>query len=137
MLVVAAAIIDSGSLLACRRIKPEPVAGLFELPGGKVHDGEEAVAALVREVREELAVEIDCWATPIGSWPLNADTSLEVYRASLVGDRPTQSTDHDQLVWLDTSQWLSGVEWIPADRLAISRLLEDEAERQQGRVHEH
>src|SRR5690606_28821508 len=61
--VVAAAILDDLSspsrLLAARRSRPAELAGRWELPGGKVDQGETATAALVREITEELGVTIE------------------------------------------------------------------------------
>lgn len=54
--VVCAAILDGGWLLAARRTGPPALAGGWELPGGKVEPGEEELAALVRECREELGI---------------------------------------------------------------------------------
>ncbi|QDZ09097.1 (deoxy)nucleoside triphosphate pyrophosphohydrolase [Sphingomonas panacisoli] len=60
MLVVAAALIDAeGRVLMARRPAGKQHAGLWEFPGGKVEPGEAPKAALVRELREELGVEID------------------------------------------------------------------------------
>ena len=60
--VVAAAIVDSLSeptmLLACSRAYPEELRGQFELPGGKVEDGEDPTAALTREIAEELGARV-------------------------------------------------------------------------------
>ena len=69
--VVGAAIVRDGRVLACRRTAPLEVAGRWELPGGKVEPGEAPEAALVREVREELGCDIAVTAwladeTPIG-----------------------------------------------------------------------
>ena len=56
--VVAAAIVDSLSeptmLLACSRAYPQELRGQFELPGGKVEEGEDPTVALMREITEEL-----------------------------------------------------------------------------------
>ena len=56
--VVAAAIVDSLSdptmLLTCSRAYPQELRGQFELPGGKVEDAEDPVAAPTREIAEEL-----------------------------------------------------------------------------------
>ncbi|HSK38663.1 MAG TPA: (deoxy)nucleoside triphosphate pyrophosphohydrolase [Arenibaculum sp.] len=58
LLVVAAALVDvDGRVLLARRPPGKPMAGLWEFPGGKVHPGETPEAALVRELREELAVD--------------------------------------------------------------------------------
>ncbi len=46
-----------GRILLARRMQGRDLAGLWEFPGGKVEPGESPEAALVRELREELAVE--------------------------------------------------------------------------------
>ncbi len=53
-IVVAAALIADGALLVAQRRRPPELAGLWELPGGKVAPGETEPAALVRELAEEL-----------------------------------------------------------------------------------
>lgn len=59
VLVVAAALIDSqGRVLLARRPPGGAMAGLWEFPGGKVDAGEIPEAALVRELKEELGVEV-------------------------------------------------------------------------------
>ena len=56
--VVAGVITDArGRILLARRTRGRDLAGLWEFPGGKVEPGETAEAALVRELREELAIE--------------------------------------------------------------------------------
>jgi 8-oxo-dGTP diphosphatase len=60
MLVVAAALIDAdGCVLVARRPPGKQHAGLWEFPGGKVEPGEMPQAALVRELREELGIDVD------------------------------------------------------------------------------
>jgi len=57
--VVAGALYDSaGRILITQRPPGKALAGRWEFPGGKIHDGEEAYAALVRELREELGVDV-------------------------------------------------------------------------------
>ncbi|MET9965659.1 NUDIX domain-containing protein, partial [Streptomyces sp. NPDC006356] len=58
-IVVGAALLAGGRLLAARRSAPEELAGRWELPGGKVEPGEAPEAALVRELREELGVDAE------------------------------------------------------------------------------
>jgi 8-oxo-dGTP diphosphatase len=59
MLVAAAALVQSDRrLLIQQRPAGKPMAGLWELPGGKVEDGEDPEGALIRELREELGIEI-------------------------------------------------------------------------------
>jgi 8-oxo-dGTP diphosphatase len=58
VLVVAVALVDAdGRVLLARRPEGKSMAGLWEFPGGKVHEGETPEAALVRELKEELDVD--------------------------------------------------------------------------------
>lgn len=59
LLVVAAALIDvDGRVLMASRPPGKMMAGLWEFPGGKVHDGETPETALVRELAEELGIDV-------------------------------------------------------------------------------
>ena len=59
VLVVAVALVDAdGRVLIARRPEGKTMAGLWEFPGGKVGPGEPPEAALVRELKEELAIDI-------------------------------------------------------------------------------
>ncbi len=59
LLVAAIGLIDpDGRVLLARRPEGKPMAGLWEFPGGKVHAGETPEAALIREVKEELGIDV-------------------------------------------------------------------------------
>ena len=59
VLVVAAALIDSdGRVLIARRPSGRKMAGLWEFPGGKVEQGETPESALIRELSEELGIDV-------------------------------------------------------------------------------
>jgi len=59
ILVVAVLIVNTrGKILLARRPEGKSMAGLWEFPGGKVHDGESETEALVRELREEVALTV-------------------------------------------------------------------------------
>ena len=57
--VVAAVIEREGKLLVCQRPAHKRHGGLWEFPGGKIEPHEEPLAALARELREELGVRLD------------------------------------------------------------------------------
>ncbi len=59
LLVVAGLLVDAqGQVLIARRPEGKAMAGLWEFPGGKVHEGESPEAALQRELAEELAIGV-------------------------------------------------------------------------------
>lgn len=60
LLVVAAALIDAdGRVLIAQRPPGKQLAGLWEFPGGKVDSGERPETALIRELTEELGIEVE------------------------------------------------------------------------------
>ena len=63
VLAAAAALVGAdGRVLLAQRPADKAMAGLWEFPGGKVHEGESPEAALVRELHEELAIDVDAAA---------------------------------------------------------------------------
>ena len=59
VIVAACALLDKkGAVLIAKRPHGRPLAGLWEFPGGKVEPGEEPEEALIRELHEELGIEI-------------------------------------------------------------------------------
>ena len=60
VLVVACALIDTdGRVLIAERPAGKAMAGLWEFPGGKVHEGERPEVALIRELNEELGIVVN------------------------------------------------------------------------------
>lgn len=83
---VAVAIIlrPDGEFLLARRPEGKPYAGYWEFPGGKVEPGEAVRAALDREIREELGVQITQaypWVTQVFTYP-HATVKLHFYRVT-------------------------------------------------------
>lgn len=120
IVVVAAALYDGDRLLAARRSAPPELAGRWELPGGKVEDGEAPEAALARELREELGVEAQVMDRVPGEWPLRSPYVLQAWTARLLPSSPDPKPlqDHDELRWLTPGE-IWDVNWLDQDVPAV------------------
>lgn len=118
--VVAAAIIRDGLLLAQQRSYPPEAAGRWELPGGRVEPGETDEEAVIRECAEELGVTVTP-GEPVGpDVPLRPDLVLRAYTATLTSGTPT-AVEHRATRWLSSTD-LPTVDWLPADRALLPSL---------------
>lgn len=131
--IVGAAILDSLSkpseLLVARRTAPESLAGLWEFPGGKVEPGESCEDALLREIREELGVDVELGTEVLGpleqGWQLNDAAAMRVWNARILDGEPRPLEDHDELRWVSLRHAeLNALPWIPADLPIIMAVLE-------------
>lgn len=113
-IVVAGALISGGTLLVAQRARPPELAGLWELPGGKVAPGESDAAALVRELEEELGVEVTVGARLGRDVALNDQMTLRAYLVTRTRGS-VQPRDHRALRWVTVDE-LDGLAWVPADR---------------------
>ncbi|MFF0655850.1 MULTISPECIES: (deoxy)nucleoside triphosphate pyrophosphohydrolase [Micromonospora] len=120
--VVGAAIIEGGRVLACERSAPPEVAGRWEFPGGKVEPGEAETDALARECAEELGVRVAVGARVGRDVRMAHGRSvLRVYAARLLhGDEP-KALEHAELRWLSATE-LDSVDWLPADVPIVAAL---------------
>lgn len=119
-LVVGAAVLRAGRLLACRRTTPPAAAGRWELPGGKVEAGETAEAALVREVAEELGVAVTVTGWLDGASPIAETHELRVATCTVAAWAP-YPLEHDRLRWLRRDE-LDDVDWLEPDRPFLDQL---------------
>ncbi len=121
---VAAAIIRRGDeILAAQRGYGEFKDG-WEFPGGKLEPGETGSEACVREIREELDVEID-GLEPLYTVEHDYDTfhlSMECFLCTIASGT-INDTEHENLRWLAVDD-LWDVDWLPAD-IKVVRALED------------
>jgi 8-oxo-dGTP diphosphatase len=129
-LVVGAAIVDDlehpTCLLAARRTEPAALAGGWELPGGKVDEGESPLTAVHREVLEELGVTIRLGEhlpgpLPGSTWALGDRYEMIVWTAEVVEGEAAPIEDHDQIRWLGPED-LYAVPWLPADLPIVEAL---------------
>lgn len=112
-MVAVALLDDARRVLAARRTSPPAYAGMWEFPGGKVEPGESEPAALARECREELDVEIE-----IGPFLGQAELASPGWRLRVWFGRIRAGTprpvEGGELRWLSVPE-LNDVPWLPAD----------------------
>ncbi|PSM39357.1 DNA mismatch repair protein MutT [Streptomyces dioscori] len=123
IVVVGAAVLSGGRLLAARRSAPVELAGRWELPGGKVEPGEGPERALVRELREELGVSAEVVGRVPGEYALRAPYVLRVWTVRLLpgSAEPLALQDHDELRWLTVDE-LWDVDWLDQDVPAVAEV---------------
>jgi len=113
--VVAGVITDGGRFLATQRGYGDYKDG-WEFPGGKVESGESPEGALVRELKEELAVDVivgERICTVEYDYPKFHLTMHCFFCTLPAGCRPTL-LEHEAARWLDRES-LGSVNWLPAD----------------------
>jgi 8-oxo-dGTP diphosphatase len=122
--VVGAAILREGRCLVARRSAAMSAPLCWEFPGGKVEGGELPRQALVREIREELGVEIAA-----GDWlgrgeQVEGDRVivLDVYAAELRSGEPLPH-EHDACEWVVPEE-LRRLDWALPDVPIVERVLE-------------
>ncbi|MGH3784067.1 MAG: (deoxy)nucleoside triphosphate pyrophosphohydrolase [Pseudonocardiaceae bacterium] len=120
--VVATALVCAGRVLAQQRAYPPELAGRWELPGGRVEPGENAHEALVRECREELAVEVVPGEQLGPDVALPGGQVLRVHVARLAQPAATPvAVEHAALRWVDVTD-LAELDWLDADRAILPDL---------------
>ncbi|NDE89712.1 MAG: 8-oxo-dGTP diphosphatase MutT [Alphaproteobacteria bacterium] len=125
VLVVAGALIDAdGRVLLARRPPGKAMAGLWEFPGGKVHEKETPEQALCRELREELGIE----TSPGCLYPLSfASHAYEAFHLLMplyicrVWNGVPEPKEGQKLAWVRIDQ-LGEFEMPPADVPLIAAL---------------
>jgi 8-oxo-dGTP diphosphatase len=113
---------EAGCFLACLRPAGKHLGGLWEFPGGKVEAGEPPEAALVRELREELGIEVTVEGAldPV-TWTYDrGQIRLSPYLCHITLGIPSP-LEHEALRWCAPRDFES-LEWAPADLPVLDQL---------------
>jgi len=130
MIIVTAAVIrdEAGRVLLARRPADRHMGGLWELPGGKLHDGESPAAGLARELAEELGV-VARIGEPI-TFAVHEEPDLRIlllfFDATVVAGRP-HPLDGQELAWVEPGD-LGRYPTPPADAALVRELARRGAE---------
>ena len=123
--VTAAIIKDKSQLLIAKRHSKDPLGGKWEFPGGKIEPGETPQVCLVREIKEELGVDVE-----IGPFyddnvysSQDHDIHLLFYWAEVINGEVIPVV-HDDLKWI-TIEELANFDFAPADIPIVKRLMKE------------
>jgi len=121
--VVAAVIADGGRYLITQRRPSAVLPLLWEFPGGRVEPGETDSAALEREVRHRLGVDVTVGSLiSFVSHPYDRYTvDLHLYECRIVSGEPAERAVH-AFRWV-TSAEFDRYPFTPADEISMSKLL--------------
>lgn len=120
--VVAALIWQDGKFFACQRPEHKARGGLWEFVGGKVEPGETKEAALIRECREELGVDIrvqDVFMDVLHEYP-DITVHLTLFNARFNGEEP-KMLEHQAFLWV-TPEEADETIFCPADKEILDEI---------------
>jgi 8-oxo-dGTP diphosphatase len=125
LLVAAVALVDSDTrVLLARRPEGKALAGLWEFPGGKVADGETPEDALIRELKEELGIDVSAACLAPFTFASHAYPEfhllMPLYLCRRWHGRP-QGLEGQQLAWVAPEK-LADYAVPPADRPLVAML---------------
>ena len=121
--VTAAVIVEEGRLFLARRPAGDPLAGAWELPGGKVEPWETAQACLARELTEELAMAVEVGrllATTVYHYE-HGSFEILAYEVTRASDYITLV--HDASAWVSSTE-IAALELAPADEDLVAQLVD-------------
>lgn len=120
--VVAALIWEDGKFLICQRPATKARALLWEFVGGKVEKGESKEQALIRECREELAIDIavdSVFTEVIHDYP-DIAIHLTLFNSRIVGGQLTL-LEHNAMAWITPFE-IENYKFCPADEVILGKI---------------
>jgi len=117
--VTCAIIVKDKKILATRRARGLHLEGLWEFPGGKIESGETAEECIIREIREELNIEIKILESLNSIEHHYPDKSIRLipFLSEIISGN-LLLTNHSELRWLSEEE-IDLINWAAADREII------------------
>ena len=114
-MVIAAIVERENLILLTQRLPESHLAGYWEFPGGKVEPNESEEECLMRELAEELSIDVEVGDLVAESHYTyeHGEFLLKAYEVRIVKGKPVL-TVHDQMVWVEPAQ-LREYRLAPAD----------------------
>ena len=123
---VVCAIIEQDDLVLCAlRSELMSLPGKWEFPGGKLEVNELPEEALIREIKEELNIEIriiEALPNVEHAYVPEKIIQLIPYRCAIVSDQTPSATEHAELRWVKRDELLQ-LDWAAADVPIVISLL--------------
>ena len=121
---VAAAIIKNkeGKILIAQRNLKKSQGGLWEFPGGKIESGETKEEAIIREIKEELNMDIICdgyFDKKMYEYP-DKIINLIALKCTMIGES-YDVLEHEQIAWI-TKEEFKNYEFAPADIYFVEKI---------------
>lgn len=124
MINVVAAVItnDDGKILIAQRNLKKSQGGLWEFPGGKIEKDETKEEAIIREIKEELTIDIKVdkyIGEKIFNYP-DKDINLIALKCEKISGN-VQLTEHEDIKWVKKSE-LENFKFAPADEFIVEKI---------------
>lgn len=126
--VVAAIITNSeGKILIAQRNLKKSQGGLWEFPGGKIELNETLEEAIVREIKEELNMEIKCnnyFDEKIYEYP-DKTIKLIALNCSMISDN-YKVLEHEKIAWINLDEFYN-FDFAPADVYFVEKIIKNKS----------
>lgn len=123
--VTAAIIKNNDKYLICQRNSDDECSLLWEFPGGKLEERETLEECIIREIKEELELDIqiqDIFTTSIYRYD-QKEIYFTVYNVLIVGGRMKLNV-HNEAKWVDLED-LHLYDFMPADKEFVNKLIKE------------
>ena len=127
MINVVAAVIqnEEGKILIAQRNLKKSQGGLWEFPGGKIEPNETKEEAIIREIKEEMDIDIETKKfidQKIFNYPDKDINLIAIECKQIKGD--IKLNEHEDFKWVNKNE-LKNFNFAPADKFIINAILEN------------